>query len=290
MRARPGRTVIVAVAAIAAAAFALAPGTRAAAAQENPKPDARSAAPEAGQEAGQEPGQKAGEPVGQEIVRIEHANVEELPPVLRIFHVHAQAHPSLGILTLDGPADQVAAAAAAARELDVAPAPTPSLEVTVFVLGASKTRPLSGQVPPALEEVAHQLKDVFGFRGVDLIDSMSVRVLDRGRGGIQGILSAADGVPALPYRFGFNRATLVEREGTEPSVRLAGFQFEAATPHLLASLPSNLAHSETPAADFQTELATDLELRAGQTAVVGRAATAGGRDGLILVVRAQVVE
>lgn len=232
----------------------------------------------------------AGQDVGQEIVRIEHANVEDLPPVLRIFNVAAEAHPNLGILTLQGPPDKVAAAAAAARELDVPPAPTPNLDVTVFVLGASKTKALTGTIPPELAEVARQLKEVFGFRGVDLIDSVGVRVLNRGGGGIQGILSPAEGVPALPYRFGFNHAALVDRAEGEPSIRLSGFHFEAATQHLLASMPANLQDPAAPPADFQTELATDVEVRAGQTAVVGRAATAGGRDGLILVVRARVLD
>ncbi len=270
--------------AVVATAFALlvAFGPPAAAGQEPPSPEAPT-------QAGT-PTQDAGQPLGQEIVRIEHAKVEDLPPVLRIFHVHAEAHPSLGILTLDGPADLVAAAAAAARQLDVAPAPTPSLDVTVYVLGVSKSKALGGTVPAELEEVAHQLETVFGFKGVDLIDSMAVRALDRGRGGVQGILAAGDGVPALPYRFGFNRAELVPREGAEPSIRLTGFLFEAATPRLLADLRSSLLDPQNPPGDFRTELTTDLEVRAGQTAVVGRAATAGGRDGLVLVVRARVVE
>ncbi len=285
MKALPSNT------AVAAFALLLVLGPRVAAGQDASKQAAPAATGQAGAPATeQESGPVASRDISQEIVRIEHANVEDLPAVLRVFNVHAQAHPSLGILTLHGPRDKVAAAAAAARELDVAPAPTPSLEVTVFVLGASKTRALGGSLPSNLDEVADQLRTVFGFKGVDLLDSMSVRALDRGDGGIQGILPASDGVPALPYSFGFNRATLIDRGASDRSVRLTGFRFEAATPRLLNALPTNLKDSAAPAADFQTTLATDVEVRAGQTAVVGRAATAGSRDGLILVVRSRVVE
>jgi hypothetical protein len=261
-------------------------------AQDQPPPGAAVASADAA--SGQSPSPAAtvapGEGMSQEIVKIRHADPEDLRRVLRIFHVDAQAHPNLGILTLQGPRDQVAAAAAAARELDVAPSPTPNLQVTVFVLGVSKTHALDGSVPQGLAEVAHQLRDVFGFKGVDLIDSVSVRVLDRGRGGVEGILAAADGVPALPYVFGFNRASLVERQDGPPSIRLAGFRFTAANQQQVANLPPKLRDATPSPGDFHTELSTDVEVRAGQTAVLGHAATAGSRDGLVLVVRAGVVE
>ncbi len=298
MRARPSR-IAVAVAVFAFTLMLAASPSRALV-QDEPAHAGASATPDraSGQSPVESPvassdqasGESSGAGMSQEIVHIEHADVEDLPAVLRIFNVHAQAHPKLGVLTLQGPAEQVAAAAAAARELDVAPSPTPNLQVTIFVLGVSKTHALDGSVPQGLDEVAHQLRDVFAFKGVDLIDSMSVRVLDRGRGGVEGILAAADGVPALPYVFGFNRASLVERQDGPPSIRLSGFRFTAASQQQIADLPPRLRDATPSPGDFHTQLSTDVEVRAGQTAVLGHAATAGSRDGLILVVRARVVE
>jgi len=220
------------------------------------------------------------------IVHIEHADPRDVADVIRVFSVHAVAHPDLGLVTIEGPRKGVEAARAAALELDRPPAPTKSIQVIAYVLDASKTEELRGGVPEGLDAVARQLREIFGYKGVELIDTLALRVLDGGSGEVKGTLSASDGRPAMPYNFGFTQSKVIPGEdGKLPSVRLAGFEFNART----SGLPSQ--SGETPQSlESVSRLVTDLEVRAGQKAVVGKAATAGEREGLIVVVSAEVLE
>ena len=222
----------------------------------------------------------------QAIVHIEHADPESVANVVRVFGVHALAHPEVGVITIEGPRKRVEAARAAAVELDRPPAPTKSIQVVAYVLDASKTAELAGGVPEDLGAVAGQLRQIFGYRGVELIDTLAIRVLDGGAGQVTGTLPASAGRPAMPYTLGFNGAKVIQGETAgSSSVRLTGFAFNART----SGLPSESGESPQ-GLESVSRLVTDLEVRAGQKAVVGKAATAGEREGLIVVVVATVLE
>ena len=222
----------------------------------------------------------------QAIVHIEHADPESVANVVRVFGVHAIAHPEVGVITIEGPRKRVEAARAAAVELDRPPAPTKSIQVVAYVLDASKTAELSGGVPEDLDAVAGQLRQIFGYRGVELIDTLAIRVLDGGAGQVTGTLPASAGRPAMPYTLGFNRATVIQGEDKgSSSVRLTGFGFNART-----SGPPSATGESPKDLESVSRLVTDLEVRTGQKAVVGKAATAGEREGLILVVSATVLD
>lgn len=225
----------------------------------------------------------------QEIVEIEHADVQALQRVLNVFDVSVLGHPDMGLITLRGEREDVDAAAAAARRLDVPPEPSPSVEVTAHVLGAAHDRDLPGGVPPALEEVARQLREVFGYQGVRLLDSLVLRVRDRGDGLVRGVISAPEDGSDVPYLFGFNRLSLVNG-GEAKQVRLDGLLFEARV-----GPPDPPAASEGPnpprARGDVVHLKTDLDVRLGQKAVVGKAASGRGeREALIVVIEARVAE
>ena len=222
----------------------------------------------------------------QEIFEVQHADPLTLSEVLRVFPIHVQAHPEMGLITIRGNREDVAAAVAAARSLDVAPKRAQSIEITGHVLGASRTAELSGAVPEHLEEVAQQLRQVFGYRGVELVDSVSIRVRDHGDAAVAGAISQGEDREPSPYRLGFNRATVVSGQEAR-SVRLDGLVFEARLVRwrdpTSAGEPGHFVNSEV-------NLTTDVEVREGQKAVVGKAATDGERDSLILVVEARVLD
>jgi len=220
---------------------------------------------------------------GEAIVPIEHANPQEVANVIRVFGVHVVAHPDLGLVTIQGPREAVEAARAAALKLDVPPAPTKSIQVIAYVLDASKTGPLSGGVPAGLEGVARQLEEVFGYQGVELIDTVAVRVLDGSGGEVTGTLPSSDSRPTMDYRFGFNKAQLLQ--GERPSVRLGGLLFSAVKTPL-----ETTTDGKSQRAEGVVRLQSDVEVRTGQKAVVGKAAAAGAGAGLILVLEVQVLD
>lgn len=229
------------------------------------------------------PEAEAGE-ITQAIVEIRHADPEELDNVLRVFGIHAQAHPDLGLITLQGPPDRVAAAKAAAASLDRPPAPSKNVEVTAYVLEASRSNPLPGSVPGSLDAVADQLRNVFGFEGVELIDTLVLTVLDGAAGQVEGTFPGSADRYATPYRLGFNRADVIP--GDRPSVRLKGLSFSS-----VVMRPKSGDEEAELVADNPTRLESDIEVRTGQKAVVGQAASANLRSGtLILVLEVKVVE
>jgi hypothetical protein len=145
----------------------------------------------------------------QEIVPIEHADPERLDEVLRVFEVEVHGYRDQGVITIKGAPQDVALAAAAARRLDVPPHRIPGVEVVAHVLGASRDANLAGDVPKALGEVAEQLREVFGYQSVRLLDSVALRARDGEAGEVRGTMSAGPGESTIPYRFGFNRVAIV---------------------------------------------------------------------------------
>lgn len=221
----------------------------------------------------------------QDIFEVQHGDPEALAQVLRVFPVNVLAHPEMGLITIRGNPEGVEAAVAAARSLDLPPQPTRSVEITAHVLGASKTAELPGAMPSHLEEVGRQLRQVFGYRGVELVDSVSVRVRDLGHATVLGAMSQ-EGLEPAPYRLHFDRATVMSGQGAR-SVRLDGFKFEA---HLIRWRATTPEGEPGHMVNSEVSLITDVEVREGQKAVVVKAATDGERDSLILVVEVKVIE
>lgn len=234
------------------------------------------------EEAPAQPGRK----LVQEIVEVHHADPEALAAVLRVFPTSVQAHTEMGLVTIRGTAEDVATAVAAARSLDVPPKPASSIEVTAHILGASRTSELSGAVPEHLEEVARQLRQLFGYRGVELVDSVGIRVRDHGDAAVAGAISQGEDLEPAPYRLGFNRAMVVSGQEAR-SIRLDGLVFEARLNRWRGPTPEG---EPGHVVSSEVSLRTDVEVREGQKAVVGKAATDGERDSLILVVEARVLE
>lgn len=241
--------------------------------------------PAGAQEEAAEPAQPGRKAV-QEIYEVRHADPLALTEVLRVFPIHVQAHAEMGLITLRGNSEDVATAVAAARRLDLPPQPTRSVEVTAHILGASKRSELSGGLPSELEEVGRQLRQVFGYRGVELVDSLSVRVRDRGEALVTGAFFQGEDLEPAPYRLGINRASVVNGQDAR-SVRLDGLRFMAELPRWRASTSQG---EPARRVSSSVNLTTDVEVREGQKAVVGKAATDGDRDSLILVIEARVLE
>ncbi len=273
------------VAALVAVLFVTIHAAPAAGRAQDPEPGATSGAEQAPVPAADpEPADPAYR--AQAIVHLDHADPHSVADVIRVFGVHALAHPDLHLVTIHGSKSAVEAARAAAVELDRPQAPTKSIQVLAYVLDASKTDELAGGVPDDLQPVARQLREIFGYRGVELVDTLALRVLDGGSGQVTGTLPASGDRPAMPYRLGFNRAEVIGGEnGTAGSVRLDGFQFDART-----SGPPSESGESPKDLESLSRLVTDLEAHVGQKAVVGKAATAGARQGLIVVVSISVLD
>jgi len=226
------------------------------------------------------------EPMEHQVVPIVHGDIHEIRNAIEHFGF-ATAPPIAGnSIVLYGRKDQVDAAVEAIKRLDVPPAPVPDIEVTAYLITASMG-PNTESAPPlpdGLNAVVTQLKDLFHYRGYRLLDSAVVRSRNGSSGQVEGATSAPDSSVRNKtiYSFGFDRAILSGDKNRV--IHLEHLRLDLKSPFVLGPSAQNIQYASS-------NIRTDVDIREGQKVVVGKASTASGGDGaLILVLSAKVVE
>jgi hypothetical protein len=219
-----------------------------------------------------------------QIFRIEFADVEDIASVISLFGGIVRPQPDLSVIAWTGPESQLPAVEAAIRSLDVAPVPEPNVEITVFFVMASKGGSGKTSVPATLDGVAAQLQDVFGYDTAELIETTAMRVRHGSRSTVNGILPRrlADDREAR-YAFGFRRLFVTEDEGGR-SIRLDGVEARIQAPHTV------VVDGQTTTKYMATGIETDIDLREGQKAVIGKTSIEGGAETVFVVVTALIIE
>ncbi len=193
-----------------------------------------------------------------------HVDVDEVRQVLGLLGVNFAVKPDQNLIVLRGDGYAIDTALKVIDALDV---PRPSIDLRVFVLAASKEGKID--VPENLETVANHLRGTFGYKGFKLLDSVMLRVLEGRRGRVDGGIQFGSNASRSPYRFAFEKATVVpEDDGL--SIRLKGLEFEVAGKD----------------GSGRASLETDIEIREGQKAVIGSSTPDGLGETLVLIVEA----
>lgn len=215
-----------------------------------------------------------------QLLRIERADVNEVAEMLAMFPGSVRPNRELGVIAWTGPERLADAVSAAAEELDVPPTPPANLELTVYVVAAAEGEELPGGLPEALAPVATQLEEVLGLESFELLETASLRVRDgegvQSSGGLRG--RDIDRYSAQ-YSLRVGRVTVDQSDGVR--ARLDRVDFGAKIPFA----KDNGGHGVST-----TTLETNLDLTAGQLAVVGRANVPGRDESLLLVISADIVD
>lgn len=209
------------------------------------------------------------------IVQTKYLDVEDVSRLLQPLAISVTVHPDTNAVILRGKDLKVAMDLIEA--LDVPPEPKANIELTVFILGAATQSLDDGPLPRDLDTVTQELGKLFGYRSFTLLDTIFLRVRD-GRGGrVDGAVNGGSGESRSNYDFGFNEAKIIPREDRN-LVRLDGLVFL-------------YGRNKSADNDFRASLRTDIEVREGQKAVVGKATPQGADAGktLILVVEAKIL-
>jgi hypothetical protein len=149
---------------------------------------------------------------------------------------------------------------------------------------ATKDGTGTSEVPAALDGVAVQLQDVFGYDTVRLIETTALRVRHGSRGKLNGILpSRADNDREARYEFGFQRLWVNEDESGR-SIRLDGLSTGIHSPHLV------LENGQQVTRYMQTGISTDIDLRENQKAVIGKTSIGGGAETVFIVITGKIIE
>jgi hypothetical protein len=219
-----------------------------------------------------------------QIFRVAYGDVHDIASVISVFRGNVKPNPDLGVIAWTGLATELPAVEAAIRSLDVPPVPEPNVELKIYFLLAAKDKAVASSVPAALDGVASQLHDVFGYSSVRLIEVTAMRVRNGSHGKINGILPQrlSDDREAR-YSFGFERL-YVTKDASGRSIRLDGLNTGVQAPHTLVEDGREITRY------METGIQTDIDLREGQKAVIGKTSIEGGAETVFVVVTGTVID
>ncbi len=212
-----------------------------------------------------------------------YIDVRQLQSVLGLLNADVEINSSLNLIAArSADEDELETIRRIVETLDVAPETEPNVELTAYILLSSPGETAPADIPAELGEVIDRLAARFDFGTLRLLDSIFLRVGGGSGGRIEGSLPAGSGAQTttapLPgglasFQFHFDSAT-VFRQGDAEVVRLDALTFAVI--------------GENPAGVHRALLRTDVEIIAGEKAMVGKATPRGGDDTLFLLVEAEV--
>jgi hypothetical protein len=218
------------------------------------------------------------------VFQLKNTDVDGVYQAVTMFSGVANANRSMRLVMWTGPKDLAPAVEDAVRKLDVVPQTVPNVELTFFLVSASKGVSDGKELPAELEGVAKQLKGVFGLTRLSLLEATVIRARAGSDAMAEGIVQGL-GDPNNParYRIRFDPVSVSPGEAGRV-VRLARLSLELTVTNVVKSggsesLSKNLA-----------DLRTDVEFREGQKVVVGKATMDNLGNSLFLVVNGKVVE
>ncbi len=163
------------------------------------------------------------------------------------------------------------------KQLDVV-APTANIELTFYIVQGSREPAAEGApLPNELQPVANQLKSVFGYLGLRLLDTAFVRSRSNQNVDVTGSLAVQNGRPSI-YSLALNADVMSDSKAA--SIRLDRLRFSAKIPYV--------AGENTQYYDFGFN--ANIDIKEGQKVVIGKTSLEGGRSALILVATGKVVD
>ncbi len=191
-----------------------------------------------------------------------HIEVSEAEPVLGLLDVNFALKPDQNLIVLRGDSYEVETAI---KVIDALDTPRPMIDLHVYVLAASKQG--SANVPEGLVEAVDRLQSLFGYSGFQLLDRITLRVLEGRRGQAEGGFLLGEDKTRAGYHFGFDKVSVEPRDSFN-NIRIKRLQF-------------NVSGS------LQAGLMTDVAIREGQKAVIGSSTPQGSEDTFVLIVEAK---
>ncbi len=158
-----------------------------------------------------------------------------------------------------------------------------NIEMIVHLMLAAPKGESGDAVPADLSPVVKQLKSVFGYNDFHIVDSAVLRTREGVGAEVSGNASLAPGVPGAPnssyqIRLGNTAVTPTEKGNM---IRIDQFRFGARSPQQMPGGNWNFT---------DIGFNTNLDVREGQKAVVGKSKIDGTDRALILVVSARAVD
>ena len=221
------------------------------------------------------------------MLKLEHIDPNSLHHLFQRLPGNLQTDSELGLMVVYGPPSTLEFVEKAVKQLDVPSArPTRSknrnVEITAYLLGASRVGDSGSEVAPLLRPVVEQLRERFPYQGYQLLETASVRLRSRERSAISGLIPdlAVEGADPASYEFG------VRLNAIQPTP--SGHTISVNELVLAAKIPVRTSTGSLTGS--QIRILTQMDLPAGKTVVVGKAGVQGVVDGIFLVLQANIVD
>lgn len=217
------------------------------------------------------------------VFQIKYADVNQLARIFTAFGVPVQANEANKAIAVRGPKEIVAAIEESIKRFDVPPPPVKNLEFTVYLLESS-AQP-GGKLPQTLDPVIKQLKTTFpNYRGYQLLETLVTRNREGGGSDVSGTLPPViKDVPAdSTYLFRINKA-VISQDDKGTTIRINGLK-------LALRVPVKAGGSQTQFTFRDVGITTDIDVRAGQQVVVGKANMVNSDDALFMVLTVKIAE
>jgi hypothetical protein len=180
------------------------------------------------------------------------------------------------------------------KQADSPPPVKKNIQITVFLLMA-KTEPGSeASLPDQLQPVVRQLKNTFTYQSYQLLETIISRTREGEGAEMSGVFPSNPADPSSEtqskkpmaiYKFSCGSVKLSPEERT-PIVQIDRLKFGAALP----IVTPGYAEGKTQIDYRDTGITTNLDVREGQMAIVGKTSADGSPNALIIVLTAKVID
>jgi hypothetical protein len=213
------------------------------------------------------PAQPPEPPRQQRVFMLKYADARHVADVLAVFGYGIRADRDMHVVAVSAPAEAMAAVEDAIKRLDVPAAAPKDIDLVVYMIVASEQPSTDGNLPSELQPVADEVKKIFSYKSFRLLDSILLRTQPGNRATAEGVI----GESKTTYRFEVQPSAVTEA----PEGRLIRLD--------------NLNLTLRLSGDREAGIRTEITVREGQRAVVGKSNMGLGQS-LILVVTAKVTE
>ena len=213
-----------------------------------------------------------------------HNNKDRLVNLVQSRSVNIKFDQQSKFVVLQGEKEEVEAIEEVLKKIDL---PLLNLEFTFELISGSKSAGKPTDVPVALGGVAKEMKSLFGFQSVTLIDTTTIRMQDgkdsSANGTFPSLLAADANPPKGIYSININQAGWNGTKGSR-LVSIAQLRFNAKIP-FSSSFGGNTQYTFS-----EMGIQTGLDVKEGQRVVVGKVGMDSGSNPFFLVVSCKVVE
>ena len=219
------------------------------------------------------------------MIKLEHINPSSVYDLFRRLPGNLQTDSELGLMVVYGPPSTLEFVEEAVKQLDMpSGSENRNVEITAYLVGASRGGDSGSKAPPLLRPVFDQLRERFPYQGYRLLETTALRLRPRPQepSRISGLISdlAVEGASPASYEFSV-RLNAIQSTSSGHTISAGYVWLEAKIP--VRTSAGSLNYS-------QIQIQTQMNLPAGKTIVVGKAGVQGVVDGIFLVLQANVVD